>query len=212
MCIYHEAVRLPGVRPAEALALTVLPAFERKHPFLPWFLHTRQSNAWQVRVLQQLANEAVGGTLLEELLAMPEEQGYGPKALELIRGRLGQGSIVGSSRVALDVEGVPTTIYHQAMMVDGLNREIVLAIGALQGYKARATCLSWYDENPGSSSEWQVQVLDNVARAAVGGVCDELDALAPSDDCGVKAVEIICARTGLNKGEKPGPKKPCCGG
>lgn len=217
MCIYHEAVRLPGVSAQEALALAVLPGFERGHPFLRWFRENPgSSESWAVKALDQLAVAACDEALVTRLVAFPEDQGKGPEALELLRETLSRKA---SSRPWLGERSAPRTIYHEAMLLPGLGDEVVVALGALPGYEVRQTCLSWYGENPGSSPEWQVGLFDRLARATckAGGLSDQLRVLDPNPVNARAAVASVSQALGLSLAAcspLPGSaKKPgcCCG-
>ena len=217
MCIYHEAVRLPGVSAQEALALAVLPGFERGHPFLRWFRENPGSGeSWAVKALDQLAVAACDEGLVTRLIAFPEDQGKGPEALELLRQTLGG---KGALRPWTGEKNAPRTIYHEALLLPELGNEVVVALGALPGYEVRKTCLGWYGENPGSSAEWQVALFDRLAQATCkpGGLSDQLRVLDPNPVNARAAVDSVSQALGLAAatcGTSPGkPKKPgcCCG-
>ncbi len=211
MCIYHEAVRLPGVKPQEALALAVLPGFEKGHPFLRWYYENPgSSTAWQVQVLDQVALATIEGTLLSDLLSFPEDQGKGPEALEKLRFWLSRPLKSNQARTG----NSPKHICHEAMGQPGINRELALAIGALPGYEIRKTCLSWYAENPGSAPEWQIQALDNLARVTCTphGLSEEVLRHPIGRNRGALVVDLIRER--LNMGTHGTTtvtkKRSCC--
>jgi hypothetical protein len=211
VCIYHEAVRLPGVKPQEALALAVLPGFEKGHPFLRWYYENPgSSSAWQVQVLDQVALAAIEGTLLSDLLSFPEDQGKGPEALEKLRYWLSRPLKSNQVRTGKS----PKHICHEAMSQGGITRELAVAIGALPGYEIRKTCLNWYAENPGSAPEWQIQVLDNLARVTCrpDGLSDEVLKHPVGRIGGALVVELIRERLnlGTNGAASTTKKRSCC--
>ncbi len=208
MCIYHEAVRLDGVRPSEALALAVLPGYEKKHPFLQGFADRRvkASDPWQVATLVQLA--ALADDLLPKLLALPEDQGNGSKALEILQQALTPGRAHAPSRGSSG----QLTVYHKALELPGLSKEVVLALGALPGYEIRKSCLTWYAENPGDSATWQVSALDRIAAATCvsNGLSDRVRLLPATADGAAQAVALVKQALG-DTGETP-RRASCCGG
>lgn len=216
MCIYHEAVRLTGVRPQEALALAVLPGFEKGHTFLSWFYENPGSaTSWQIAVLDALAVAAIEQGLLQEILALPEDQGNGPKALDLIRQALAQEV---QAKAKPSSSKLPKSIFHEAMLEPALDKNLALAIAALPGYEIRKTCLDWYADNPGSSAEWQVLLLDKLAMATCkeGGLFDEVFKLQVGKGNASNAVALIRSKLGLSvsgaSAGAPPARRTCCDG
>lgn len=166
MCVYHEGLRIDGVSPSEALALAVLPGFERGSNFLQRiFEHPLQGNGWQAVTLNRLAVAACEHGLLEKILKFPEDSGCGPQVVETLR----EGLLAARNDVRERGGETEETVFHRLLSGAPLKRELALALGAIPGYAVRPTCLQWYRDNPGTSTSWQVACLETVARL----VCEE---------------------------------------
>ena len=203
MCVYHEGLRIDGVSPQEALALAVLPGFERGAPLLQEiYEHPLASDAWQAEALNRLAVGACQNGLLEQILRYPEDSGHGPEVVETLR----EGMLVARNDVRQREGATDPSLFHRLLSGKSLNREVALALGAMPGYGVRPTCLQWYRDNPGTSDSWQVRCLEKVARLVVEeGIIGELEALsAPGRE--QEAIALLTARLNVPKPDVP----ECC--
>jgi hypothetical protein len=217
--MYHEGLRhlatwwrdngVKGVQERDlALALAVLPAKEKSHPFLDWFERNGPAGLWQVQVLRKAAQACSGG-LMDQIRELPDERWeWGVKQVL---------PHLALEDIANQCTDEPPTIFHWMMVRDGLTVEEILSIGVLQGVRPRTTCLKWYEEHKGESGEgWPIPLFETLAAQVFNGkLLDTIEALDSSDAGAARGLEllreILKAPPSCCSSSAPPKKRNCCG-